>query len=611
MRRSHVMPFGAEITDSGAVRFRLWAPDLERVLLYVDGESPLLMKACDGGWHELLCSKARAGSRYCFQISDCLCVPDPASRFNPDDVHGCSQVIDARKFDWRDENWCGRRWEEAVIYEVHVGAYTEEGTFSALEDKLDHLLELGVTAVELMPVADFPGRRNWGYDGVLPYAPDSRYGAPDDLKRLVQAAHLRGLMIFLDVVYNHFGPEGNYLGVYASPFFRRDRHTPWGAALNFSGEKSRVVRDFYIHNALYWLEEYHIDGLRLDAVHAIVDDAEPDILDELAQAVRKKFERNRHVHLVLENDRNAAHYLRRSMQGGRQRYDAQWNDDLHHALHVLVTGERDGYYVDYADRPIQHLVRCLTEGFAYQGEASAYRCDESRGEPSVDLPPTAFVSFLQNHDQIGNRAHGERLTVLADPDKLRAATALLLLAPSPPLLFMGEEWAAREPFPFFCDFGSDIAAQVSEGRKEEFAGFARFQKTSEQNAIPDPAAESTFERARLLWPDLRDGPCREHYVLYQKLLEIRRRIVVPRLIGARSVERRIFSRSALFVAWRLGDDTRLGVFANFGRSAACIDRTPIGHCIFSTSTRACDGLIGNTLPALTVAWYWGEEHEGA
>ena len=447
------MPFGAQLEGSGRVRFRLWAPAARQttLLLMRDGCRETHPMRGDGeGWFAAEVSAA-AGARYAFLIGDGPAVPDPASRFQPEGPAGPSEVIDPRDFAWSDSGWRGRPWEEAVVYELHVGAFSAAGDFRGALARLDHLAELGVTAIELMPLAECAGRRNWGYDGVLLFAPAVRYGRPEQLKQLVQSAHQRGLMVLLDVVYNHFGPEENHIPRYAPDFFTERYRTPWGAAIDFEGPRSRTVRDFFVHNALYWLHEYHLDGLRLDAVHSIRDASEPDILREIAERVRGRFEGESHVHLILENDANAPGLLERRPDGRPRWFTAQWNDDLHHALHVLVTGERDGYYVDYADAPARHLGRALTEGFSYQGEASGFRGGARRGEPSAHLPPTAFVAFLQNHDQIGNRALGGRIDRLADAQAVRAATAVILLAPCVPLLFMGEEWAAEQPFPFFCD----------------------------------------------------------------------------------------------------------------------------------------------------------------
>ena len=599
------MPFGCELLPAGGVRFRLWAPALSAVQLALNGPdvtSTRAMSAVGGGWFELDCPDARAGSRYRFLVDKGIRIPDPASRANPDDVHGASSVVDPSAFDWQDDDWHGRPWEEAVMYELHVGTFSPEGTFTGVERRLDYLYELGVTAIELMPVADFPGRRNWGYDGVLLFAPDSRYGTPEDFKRLVQSAHRRGLMVFLDVVYNHFGPDGNYLHLYAPQFFTDRHRTPWGAAINFDGPDSRTVREFYIHNALYWLEEYHLDGLRFDAVHAILDDSRPDILEQIADAVRAGPGARRHVHLVLENDENAARRLGRS-PGQFGHYDAQWNDDSHHALHVLLTGEIDGYYGDYADDPVERLGRTLAEGFAYQGERSRYRSGRPRGESSAQLRPTAFIAFLQNHDQVGNRAFGERIAKLAAPGPLRAATAILLLAPSPPLLFMGEEWAAREPFPFFCDFEGELAAKVADGRRGEFARFDRFRDPVARLLIPDPGAETTFDSARLDW---RAQTLPEHsrwLALHRSLLRIRAREIAPRLAGMSGGARfTVVARVLLAVEWTLGDGCTLHLLANLGPDAR--ERVPLpgGRVLYTSDPDLDPALSGGALPRWTVAW---------
>src|SRR5690349_21131462 len=385
MKRRHDMPFGAALQDGG-VRFRLWAPSAKRVEVKLNLGGPgkrVPMKEAGEGWFELVTADARAGTRYMFVVDDGFAVPDPASRDQGGDVHGWSLVVDPETFDWQDEDWRGRPWHEAVFYELHVGTFTRGGRYCGVEERLDALVDLGVTAIELMPLAEAPGRWNWGYDGVYLFAPDASYGQPDDLKLLIERAHKRGLMVFIDVVYNHFGPDGNYLGVYAKPFFTDKHHTPWGSAINYDTEQNKVVRDFMVHNALYWLEEYNADGLRLDAVHAIIDTSRPHILTDIATAVHRRL-RDRPVHLVLENDDNAA-WLLRKRGDEADGYDAQWNDDVHHALHVAIAGQVDGYYSDYKE-PIGHLGRALTEGFAYQGEPSPHRDGRKRGEPSGDWP---------------------------------------------------------------------------------------------------------------------------------------------------------------------------------------------------------------------------------
>src|ERR1700747_1143115 len=382
MKRKHAMPFGAEYRNDGTVRFRVWAPGVQSVSLILEESPPqeLSMAGVDDGSFELITDQARPGSRYRFRVDQRQVVPDPASRYQPFGVHGPSEVINPASFDWCDENWSGLPWNEAVIYELHVGTFTPQGNRDPAKKKLDYLANLGVTGVEILPVSSFAGQRNWGYDGVLPYSPAAVYGRPDDLKSFIETAHAKGLMVFLDVVYNHFGPEGNSLPQYAPQFFSHRHRTSWGPAINFDGPGSRMVRDFFIHNALYWLEEFHFDGLRLDAVHAIFDDSTPNILDELSATARDHLGKNRAIHLVLENDRNEARRLIRDANRAPRSYTAQWNDDVHHSLHAIVTGEAQGYYRDYVDAPIAHLGRCLAEGFAYQGQASRWRGGRARGE---------------------------------------------------------------------------------------------------------------------------------------------------------------------------------------------------------------------------------------
>jgi malto-oligosyltrehalose trehalohydrolase len=567
MKREHRMPFGAEHRD-GATRFALWAPGCGRVGLELGREAPraVPMQAAGDGWHSVTLD-VPPGEAYAFRVGDGLVVPDPASRANPWDVGGPSAVVDPLAFEWSDGDWKGRPWREAVVYELHVGTFTPGGTFAATIERLDYLVDLGVTCVELMPVADFPGRRNWGYDGVLLFAPDAAYGTPEDLKRLVAEAHRRGLMVLLDVVYNHFGPEGNYLSAYAPQFFNPAHQTPWGAAINFDGERARTVRDFFVHNALYWLEEFRFDGLRLDAVHAIADDSPTHIVSEIAAAIAAGPGRERLVHQVLENDANQARLLER----GKPHPVAQWNDDAHHAFHVIVTGEEDGYYGDYSDRPAWRLARTLAEGFGYQGEPSQVRGGERRGEPCTHLPPEAFVQFLQNHDQVGNRAFGERLSMLAGAGPLRLATAALLLAPAVPLLFMGEEFGATTPFLYFCDFAGELARAVREGRRREFSGFARFSDAEARERIPDPNEEATFAASRLDWGSLEEPAHARWLELYRELLRLRLRVIAPRL--AEKPARGTFGvagASGVSIDWSLADGSRLHMRANFGDGTALL-----------------------------------------
>jgi malto-oligosyltrehalose trehalohydrolase len=456
-----------------------------------------------------------------------------------------------------------------------------------------------------MPVADFPGQRNWGYDGVYPFAPDSAYGRPDDLKQLVQSAHARGIMVLLDVVYNHLGPEGNYLNRYAPQFFTNRHRTPWGSAINFDGAESRTVRDFFIHNALYWLTEYHLDGLRLDAVHAIMDDSTPQILAELAGAVRAAVGENRHVHLILENDDNQSRYLRRTGDCKPREYTAQWNDDVHHALHVLITGEHDGYYADYSSRPLQHLGRCLVGGFAYQGEISLHRNGLARGEPTDGVPQSAFVSFLQNHDQIGNRAFGERITTLANPQAVRAAVAIVLLAPFPPLLFMGEEFGTETPFLFFCDFEEGLAEAVTAGRRNEFARFARFNNPAARAGIPDPNAPTTFEASLLDWGELSQPPHSEWLRFYRKLLRLRCQHIAPRLSAGCSLKAdfEIHGDRGLAASWDFGDSSKLSLLANLGAQSLGGMTSPDAQIIFASDELSVDDLKRGKLPPWFVAWF--------
>jgi malto-oligosyltrehalose trehalohydrolase len=577
---ARALPFGATLIGNGRTQFRLWAPAQEKVSVEIEGTAPVPMQRIADGWFEGV-APCGAGAKYRYRLQNGLAVPDPASRAQAEDVHGPSLVVDPRAYQWRNAEWRGRPWEETVLYELHAGLL---GGFSGVQQELQRLADLGITAVELMPINDFPGQRNWGYDGVLPFAPDRAYGSPDELKGLVDAAHDHGLMIFLDVVYNHFGPDGNYLASYAPQFFRDDVTTPWGSAIDF---RRAQVRQFFTENALYWLMEYRFDGLRFDAVHAI---PEPDWLDEMAAAVRAAVEKRRHVHLVLEHDGNIAEHLRRD-------FDAQWNDDAHHVLHVLLTGEREGYYRDYADAPAQRLARALREGFVYQGQPSAHRDGQRRGTPSADLPPTAFVLFLQNHDQIGNRAFGDRLTAVADPQALEAAIALQLLCPQIPLIFMGEEQASPASFQFFTDHHGELAEAVREGRRREFASFAAFFDPARREAILDPNALETFARSRPV-ADPERGVARSEF--YRRLLGIRREQIAPRLKGAKAIRAEAIAPSAAIAQWRL-TDALLTLATNLG-SESCALKRPTGRLMFETGGGADALSEGKLAPFTTLSF---------
>jgi malto-oligosyltrehalose trehalohydrolase len=581
--------FGVKLTSAGAT-FRLWAPAVKHVDVLLD--KPHALRRGDDGWFSADIAGIKAGTLYKFRLDGAVDIPDPASAFQPQDVAGPSEVIDHGTYRWRARDWRGRPWQEAVLIETHVGTFTPDGTYRAMIDRLDHLVATGFTALELMPLADFQGKRNWGYDGVLWYAPDSAYGRPDDLKILIDEAHLRGLMVFLDVVYNHFGPEGNYLGQYAPSFFTQAQ-TPWGSAIDY---RVPQVRAFAIENALYWLRQYRFDGLRLDAVHAIPEQGEVSMLQDLSRAVGDlAAETGRQLHLVLENDDNRAGLLDADQDPSCGKYRAQWNDDYHHAWHVLLTGETHAYYGDYATSPLRDIARSLGAGFVYQGEASAHRGGRPRGEPSAALPPIAFVNFLQNHDQIGNRAFGNRLECLAVDSAIEAALAITLLAPMIPMLFMGEEWGSTAPFPFFCDFQGDLANAVRNGRRREFAGaYAKY-----GDEVADPLDEATFRSAVLDW-NARDLPKpHQRLTLVRDLLSLRRLEIIPRLDGARFGDASAEDNGLLSAHWRMGDGASLHLLANLSDQS-------IAHKIGELSgTRIWGGDADDSIAPWSVFWHIG------
>jgi maltooligosyltrehalose trehalohydrolase len=582
--------FGAQLLADGETRFRLWAPSVKAASVLI-GDAAYPLQSLPDGWYEahIHCGP---GTRYQFETvsedDSVLRFADPASRLQDGDLRSASIVTDPQSYRWLNAQWNGRPWHETVLYELHVGAL---GGFEGVMHKLPQLAALGVTAVELMPIAEFPGKHNWGYDGVLPYAPDSSYGTPDQLKTLIDTAHGLGLMVFLDVVYNHFGPDGNYLSAYAKPFFRDDIDTPWGQAIDF---RQQQVSDFFIENAVYWLREFRFDGLRFDAVHQIT---EQSWLQTLGQRIREiigsESGNARHVHLVLEHDGNAAHLLGNTSQAP---FNAQWNDDGHHALHVLLTGEHDHYYRNYSEDTAQKLARCLAEGFVYQGETIP-TTGEPRGEPSANLPPSAFVLFLQNHDQIGNRAFGERLHQLARPSALHAATALLLLSPQIPLLFMGDEFGATQPFLYFTDHGPELAEAVRNGRRQEFAGFAAFADPKKREQIPDPNATSTFEQS----VPVEGADASEWLDWTRRLLQLRRERLVPLLAGCRALGACVIGEAAIAARWQLNNGSVLALAINLAQRDArvsldAIAKTGGADLLFETEG-ALASLGNDCLPA--------------
>ncbi|GGL63047.1 malto-oligosyltrehalose trehalohydrolase [Wenxinia marina] len=545
--------WGAVPTRPGHWHLRLWAPGADSLSLRL-GAADRPMEAEGDGWFGLEV-EAEEGAPYSFVLPDGMAVPDPAARRQQGDVHGPS-LLTAPPADDPWAGWSGRPWEEAAILELHVGTFTGEGTFRAAIDRLDHIAKAGFTAIEIMPVAQFAGDRGWGYDGVLLYAPHPAYGTPDDLRALVRAAHERGLMVLLDVVYNHFGPEGSYLHAYAPDFFHDEKDTPWGGAIAF---ERQPVRRFMIENGLYWLREFGFDGLRLDAIDHIDDPSDEEVLIEFARELRAALP-GRPVHLTTEDSRNVTHLHERE-DGRVTLHTAEWNDDFHNVAHVIATGETEAYYADFAQKEWAHLARTLAEGFAYQGEPD--RSGKVRGKTSGHQPPTAFVDFLQNHDQIGNRAFGERLCNLASPRMVDALTAILLLSPHIPLMFMGEEYGETRSFCFFAGFDGDLARAVTEGRRREFADFSAF-TVADTSSIPDPIARSTFEASKLDWAKLSDDDHRATLDRTRHLLTLRRERIVPLLAGAGPHCGTVLKadEGAIAVDWRLGGGALLQLRAN-------------------------------------------------
>jgi len=493
-------------------RFRVWAPKARRVAVGV-GSNRISMERGQDGWWEAAVDAAGPGTDYVFFLDDeDLALPDPRSRWQPHGVHGRSRIFEPGEFRWTDAGWQPPPLASAILYELHIGTFTPEGTFDSAQSRLSALRDLGITHVELMPVNSFPGRRGWGYDGVDLFAPQEPYGGPEALMRFVNACHEKGLAVVLDVVYNHLGPTGNYLGRFG-PYFTSAHHTPWGDAVNLEGAGSREVRRFFCDNALMWLRDYHFDGLRLDAVHAFIDRSAIHFMEQIAGEVHALEGRTgRSYAIIAESDLNDPRVVRAREAGGYG-MDAQWSDDFHHALFTVLTGDCNGYYADFGR--LDQLAKSLREVFVYDGVYSPYR-DRVHGAPVRGLPGWRFLGYSQNHDQVGNRAKGERLSHLAGLGRAKIAAALELTAPFVPMIFQGEEWAASSPFQYFTDHEPELGALVSEGRKKEFASFGW-----DPSEVPDPQASATFERSKLNWHERSRPPHAEMLEWYRELIALR------------------------------------------------------------------------------------------
>ncbi|GLR11030.1 malto-oligosyltrehalose trehalohydrolase [Mixta theicola] len=563
--------WGAEYEAAGTVRFRLWAPGQQTIALRING-ADRTMNAGDDGWFELLTTDVAPGAEYNFVLADGMVVPDPASRAQKTDVNGPSLVIDPTRYAWQNSAWQGRAWEESVVYEMHIGTFTPQGTFQAAIEQLPRLAELGITMIEVLPVAQFGGNRGWGYDGVLLYAPHSAYGTPEDFKAFVDAAHSHGLSVVLDIVLNHFGPEGNYLPLLAPAFFHQERMTPWGAAIAYDID---AARRYIVEAPLYWLKEFNLDGLRFDAIDQIEDISEKHVLIEIAERIRAGIT-DRPVHLTTEDSRNVIFLHPREQDGSVPLFTGEWNDDFHNAVHVLATGETHAYYQDFASEPEKRVARILAEGFAYQGEVSP-QTGKPRGVKSSSQPPVAFVDFIQNHDQVGNRAQGERLIELAGVERTKVMFATLLLSPHIPLLFMGEEYGETNPFLFFTDFHGDLAKAVREGRAREFAGHADHADES----VPDPNAKTTFAASKLDWRKLESEPGKAWLALTRELLALRQQHIVPLLACAGGNAGKVLKTAAGFVAvsWTFPAGT-LSLAFNIGAAAQPLPDLP-GETLFA------------------------------
>ena len=575
--------WGAEYVAADTVRFRLWATGQKSVKLRLAGHDREMTRDEDG-WFTAEISGIAPGTEYNFVLPDGMVIPDPASRGQKADVNGPSLVINPESYSWQHP-WQGRAWEESVVYEMHIGTFTPEGTFKAAIEKLPYLAGLGVTMLEVLPVSQFGGNRGWGYDGVLLYAPHSVYGTPDDFKAFIDAAHGHGLSVVLDIVLNHFGPEGNYLPLLSPDFFHKERVTPWGAGIAYD---VAAARQYIVEAPLYWLKEFNLDGLRFDAIDQIEDISAKHALIEIAERIRSEIT-DRPAHLTTEDSRNVIFLHPRKEDGSAPLFTGEWNDDFHNAIHVFATGETHAYYQDFAREPEKLIARILTEGFAYQGEVSA-QSGEKRGVASAGQPPVAFVDFIQNHDQVGNRAQGERLIHLAGAERTRVLLATLLCSPHIPLLFMGEEYGETNPFLFFTDFHGDLARAVREGRAREFQGHAGH----EDESVPDPNAENTFRLSKLDWNKLQSEEGKAWLAFSKSLLTLRQQHIVPLLANAGGHSGKVINTAPGFfaVSWTFPDGT-LSLALNIGEKTQPQPELP-GETLFSWPQEAKE-LVQNSI----------------
>jgi maltooligosyltrehalose trehalohydrolase len=551
--KSWKLQLGANISKDG-VRFRVWAPRVSSISVRVVGESEgISMEPEEKGYFSTFIRGLRPGARYSYLLNGEPLRPDPVSRFQPEGVHGPSEVIDPSQFKWEDQDWKGIPPEEMILYEIHTGTFTKQGTFEGIIPFIDYLKnDLGITAIELMPVGQFPGERNWGYDGVYLYAPQNSYGGPTGLKHLINACHRKGLAVILDVVYNHLGPEGNYLNDYG-PYFTDRYKTPWGPAVNFDGSESDGVRKFIIDNALYWVTEYHIDGLRIDAIHGIFDFSAKPILYEIREAVHRQSKRlGRQILVIAESDLNDVRVINPPSKGGYG-VDAQWNDDFHHCLHALLTGERNGYYQDFGD--LDQLAKALREGFVYSGQYSPYR-KRRHGSSSSHISPSKFIIFSQNHDQVGNRAKGDRLSTLVSFEALKLAAGIVLLSSNIPLLFMGEEYGEEAPFQYFISHSDQALIEaVRKGRSEEFTAFQW------SGGIPDPQDEVTFLRSKINLDLRHEGKNQTLLQFYETLIKLRKELYPLSFPDKKGLQIEGFGREkVILIKWECGQDRVIGLF---------------------------------------------------